>query len=136
MGRKKAENTGVIVPVAYSEELVDKIIARIKDGAHPVVAARAEGVSKIQWSTWTNPAQHVNAGLIAAVDRAEAECECSLIETVRIDEKRWRSALSLLERRFAERWTVNLNATTDQPLQLVVRLANDRITLDANATTE
>lgn len=138
MGRKR-EAPGPIVPVAYSEKIVEAILKRIKNGTHPVVAARAEGVSKIQWGTWTNPELHANLALVAAVDKAEAESECDLLDVIRTDDqgKRWRAALAVLERRFPERWTLRVDPNApEQTLNLVVKLADDRATLDADSASE
>lgn len=102
-----------------------RVLERVRDGVPPKLAARAEGVSTIQWKVWTNAElAPSSAQRVAEIDQAEALAECACIEKLRQGDSAWRSAGWMLERRWPERWSESKSQASQEPtLQVVVKVS-------------
>lgn len=116
-----------LVPLDWSQELWDKVLERIREGAPPSRAATAEGIPSFQWAAWTNPdLTPMSREKARQVLQAEAHAECEMVKSVRLGDTTWRSNAWLLERRWPERWSEHRDKQgTEGPLQVVVKLASD-----------
>jgi hypothetical protein len=123
---KRERARAPLAPKEWTEELLELILARIRNGAHPERAAAAEGVDKLQWLIWTNPDNSPMAReLNRKVQQAEARAECDLVAGVYCGRQEWRSSGYLLERRWPERWAEEKQSDTDQPLTVIVNVSSD-----------
>lgn len=102
-----------------------RVLERIRDGTPPELAARAEGISTLQWKVWTNSdLAPSSARRVAEIDQAEALAECACIEKIRQGDPSWRSAGWMLERRWPERWSESRGTDSQEPtLQVVVNVS-------------
>lgn len=97
--------------------LTRRITGLVRIGAYPVTAAKANGVSASVWYSWlaTGRGRHparargpvrACSRLVAAVERAEAECEAQVVARLTVAAMSdSRVAAALLERRWPERWS-------------------------------
>lgn len=108
-------------PTKLTYELADKIVTLIEKGVYVEVAAKACGVSKTRFYDWVAKAAEYDDAdeeLVEALDdetlmflwfryayqRAEAQSEINLLETVNRAGTHWQAQMTILERRFPARW--------------------------------
>ena len=100
----------------FTKERRDKIIALIRDGNYPIVAARASGINADTFYEWLKRGKrdiedkklsaHAEFSELVLVAEAEAEAEAvSKIKTVALTDEK--SAQWFLERKHPERWGRN-----------------------------
>ena len=103
----------------------ESILALIRVGVSPVVAATSLGVPRTTFIGW------MNAGFATEVEQAEAECESSIASLAVARIRTTTDALNFLARRFGERWRETMDLRVD------VRREAERIAaetgLDADA---
>lgn len=100
----------------FTKERREKIVALVRDGNYPIVAARASGISEAVFYEWLKRGKkdiadkklsaHAEFADMVASAEAEAESELvSKIKTVSITDEK--SAQWLLERKHPDRWGRN-----------------------------
>lgn len=108
-------------------ELVEKVMAYVRTGAHPERAAVAAGISERTHYGWQakglEERDHIEAGgkprstfavflnYVEELDRATAEAEMMLLERATKGGAAGTAAMDLLGRRFRDRWSPKLVAT-------------------------
>lgn len=112
-------------------ELVQKITAYVKTGAHPERAAVAAGISERTHYGWQakglEEREHIDGGgkpratyavfldYVDQLDRATAEAEMMLLDRAAKGGAAGSAAMDLLGRRFRERWSPKLVASAPKP---------------------
>jgi hypothetical protein len=96
-------------PTKLTKGLSEKICRAIRAGNYPAVAALSVGISQSTFYRWMEEGRSCESGIhrdfYAAVKEAEAEAEARAVALLaKAGSHDWRAALSMLERRFAERW--------------------------------
>jgi hypothetical protein len=96
-------------PTKLTKELTEKICRAIRAGNYPAVAALSVGVSQSTFYRWMEEGRSRESGIhhdfYEVVKEAEAEAEARAVALLaKAGSRDWRAALSMLERRFAERW--------------------------------
>lgn len=99
---KKAPARGRGRPATtMTDEVIEKIVDTVRLGLHPERAARAHGVDPAIMRRHRSR----NAHFAARLEKAECECERSLVGRMLLHtEKQWTAIAWLLERRFPEHW--------------------------------
>lgn len=91
-------------------ELVQQLLAAIRDGNYRETACRAAGISKQTFYNWLKRAEHGDEAAIRFVDaleKAEAEAERETVSNVRSASKLpqfWAAGMTYLERKYPDRW--------------------------------
>jgi hypothetical protein len=110
-------------PCTLTDEKENKIISALRIGSYIDVACRASGISKSTFYFWLEKAsdqyQEYNnpryKAFAAKVDKAMAEAEIYLLNDVRKKGQGWQASMTIMERRWPERWgqkaKVETNAT-------------------------
>lgn len=113
-GRRRKKGTkpkGRKYESTLTPALAARIVARVKAGARPEVAARAEGVPKPTYYRWRDHARSADTreswqcyrDLFAEIDQADASAELTIADTA-INEEKAAGARWFLERRWRERY--------------------------------
>jgi hypothetical protein len=97
-------------PTDLTPTLQKKIVAMIRDGVSPEIAAVAAGISRATYYAWRARGREESAGpyldFLDAVEKAIAECEARAVHVVaKAFGKNWQAAMTLMERRFPDRWS-------------------------------
>jgi len=93
------------VPI-LSRRLTKRIVAQVKKGVTPDVAARLSGVSLDVWATWMTRRGALYRDLAAQIDQAQAQAEAEYVTTLRKMAKggKHRAVVTWLQARASERW--------------------------------
>lgn len=96
-------------PTELTPKLQKKIVGMVHHGVSPEVAAVAAGVAKRTYYNWMAWGREQDDGpylqFLQAVEKAVAECEARAAHVIsRAFPTSWQSAMTLLERRFPDRW--------------------------------
>jgi transposase len=106
--RTVARARGPGAPCKLTDEVHKQIVAHLRIGAYVETAAAAAGIVKSTFYDWLRrgeTGEEPFASFSADVARVTAEVEIELLCEVRTGDKdRWRSAMTLLERKFPKRW--------------------------------
>jgi len=114
-------------PPKLTDELIDQIVALVRAGNYPAVAARAAGVPPRTFHRWMAMGREGKARyapLLERIEEAEDLAEAALVASLRAHATRdAKLALAFLERRFAKRWSRRdaggaLPDTDSEPIQL------------------
>lgn len=98
-------------PTSLTPELAARILRRVRQGVGRQVAAVACGVSKNQVRNWEKrglEGEEPYASFAADLHEAEALCEARWVAKLQRKELKvpWQLVMTLLERRFPDRWSV------------------------------
>lgn len=94
-------------PTSLTPEVQAKIVETIRDGNYRHIAAQAAGVhrnSLIAWEKRGEAGEEPYASFLCELQKAEADAEITLLQTVKSGGDGWQSKAWMLERRFASRW--------------------------------
>jgi len=96
-------------PSKLNAQTTERILTAVRAGCTFEVAAQSAGVGATTFYTWKARGQREERGpyreLWEALKRAEAESELTLLAIVRkAAQTQWQAAMTILERRFPERW--------------------------------
>jgi hypothetical protein len=90
-------------------KIQEPVCQLVQVGVEPLQAALTQGVSEATFEEWMRrgraggPGSMCHVQFRTAVLKAEAECEAMLVRQLRAG-KQWQAAVTMLERRFPERW--------------------------------
>lgn len=120
-----AHHAGVRRPMKFSEQTVERIVAVLRAGNYPAVAAAAAGITEktyYQWLRWGRSDAAADApyrDFATRVERALSEGEARNVTLVAsAATENWQAAAWMLERRWPERWArVNLREKDERPAQ-------------------
>lgn len=81
----------------------------VRDGVSPEIAARAAGIAASTYYLWRSKGRETQDGPYSefseAIENAIAECEARALRVIqRAAPKNWQAAMTMLERRFPDRW--------------------------------
>lgn len=111
--RPDASEIGAITvpgrPTDLTPKLQRKIVAMVRDGVSPEVAAVAAGLHRSTYYDWRARGRTEGSGPYSdfsdAVESAIAQCEARAARIVaRAFPDSWQAAMTLMERRFPDRW--------------------------------
>lgn len=96
-------------PTELTPALQKKIVAMVRDGMSPEIAAVAAGLHRSTYYDWRARGRSEGEGIFSdfsdAIENAIAECEAHALRVIqRAAPKNWQAAMTLLERRFPDRW--------------------------------
>lgn len=96
-------------PTDLTPKLQRKIVAMVRDGVSPEVAAVAAGIHRATYYDWRARGRAEGSGLYTdfsdAIETAIAQCEARIASVVtKAFPTSWQAAMTLGERRFPDRW--------------------------------
>lgn len=96
-------------PTDLTPALQRKIVAMVRDGCSPEIAARAAGIAASTYYLWRAKGREQTdtaySEFSEAIENAIAECEARALRVIqRAAPKNWQAAMTMLERRFPDRW--------------------------------
>lgn len=114
-------------PSGFSRELGERILARIRNGTPPTVAAGAEGVALATFDRWRNN-RNKSADLrwfSEAVTRCRAEFESEATGSITEASKAgdWRAAAWHLERQFEARYAAKIKVVREEEAGRLLEIA-------------
>lgn len=98
-------------PIKLTREIIKNIHFQLRNCAYAETAARMCGIPKSTFYYWLEKAKESECAaiyreLLDTVEKAQAEAETRATEIIlkAAESGQWKAALSLLERRFPQRW--------------------------------
>lgn len=94
-------------PTKLTQEVQNKICGLLRLGNYFSTACRAAGIKAstgYNWLTWGEDSQSKYHAFYEAVDQADAEGEALLLATVRSHGVNWQAAMTMLERKYKDKW--------------------------------
>lgn len=115
-------------PTKYTPEVVAKILATLRLGSYPEIAALSADIDETTYYRWIQK----YPDFCQSVKKAIAQAETRLLVDIEEHPDAWQRQAWKLERRFGDRWgrrdAVKVSGDADAPLKVIVEYADKQPT--------